>query len=136
MTGGFAILARSPQCAIEMRTILASLLWPANAAELRDVRSVLALGITAVVDLAASEPPVVYPRDIVYLRIPLNDGAGNPQAVLRLAINSTADLIRAGRPMLVACNAGMSRSPAIVAAARRFLADRLGAGAGGPSHGR
>lgn len=85
--------------------------------DLRSPRETLGRGVTAIVDLAASEPPVVYPRDIVYCRLPLCDGGDNGAARLRLAIATTTALVRAGTPTLVACSMGMSRSPAIAAAA-------------------
>lgn len=100
-----------------MRPIIADLLWIGNALDIRDVKAVLSLCVRGVVDLAANEPPVLYPRDIAYCRFPLNDGAANDPATLKLAILSTAEFVKAKMPTLVACSAGMSRSPAIVAAA-------------------
>ena len=69
------------------------------------------------VDLAANEPPTVLPRGLIALRFPILDGAGNPAWLLRLAIESLASLLRAGIPTLVHCSAGMSRTPAVAAAA-------------------
>jgi len=100
-----------------MQNIIPHLLWIENSRDLRDVVATLSLNVQAVVDLAASEVPVGYPRDIAYLRLPLEDGADNSPAVVRLAIHVTAELIVAQIPALVACSMGMSRSPAIVAAA-------------------
>jgi hypothetical protein len=91
--------------------------WIGNALDARSVAAVLFLGIRAVIDLAASEPAIQYPRDIVYCRIPLNDGAEDNSATLRLAVFSTTELVKSQVRTLVACSAGMSRSPAIVAAA-------------------
>jgi protein-tyrosine phosphatase len=100
-----------------MREVVPNLVWIGNAHDLRDVKSVLAHGISAVVDLAAEEPAAQYPRDTVYCRIPLVDSAGNSPSILRLAIETTSWLIQSRVPALVACGGGMSRSPAIVAAA-------------------
>ncbi|MEX0713566.1 MAG: dual specificity protein phosphatase [Pirellulales bacterium] len=100
-----------------MREVVPNLVWIGNAGDLRDVKSVLARGIEAVVDLAAEEPAVQYPRDAVYCRIPLVDSTGNAPSMLRLAIETTSRLIQSRVPALVACGGGMSRSPAIVAAA-------------------
>jgi protein-tyrosine phosphatase len=100
-----------------MRNIIPDRLWIGNAHDIQDVRGVLSLGIRAVVDLAASETPIRYPRDIAYCRLPLNDGSENEPAILRLAIDSAAEFVRGGIRTLVACSAGMSRSPAVVAAA-------------------
>jgi hypothetical protein len=100
-----------------MRAITPGLLWIGNALDMCDIRAVLSLGVRAVVDLAANELPVQYPRDIAYCRFPLVDGKGNDLVLLRLAVFTTAELVRSSVPTLVVCSAGMSRSPAIVAAA-------------------
>lgn len=120
-----------------MRDVLAGKLWIGNARDARDVRSVLSAGITSVIDLAMEEPPVVYPREIIYCRFPLLDGPDNPPARLRIAIVTAADLIRARIPTLIACGGGMSRAPSIAAAAlalatgielQQALAEVLGTG--------
>ncbi len=105
-----------------MRKAILDSLWIGNAHDLRDVQAALAIGIRAVVDLAANEPPVLYPRDIAYCRLPLVDGPGNDKALLRLAVITTAEFIGSRVPTLVACSAGMSRSPAIIAAAIALFA--------------
>jgi protein-tyrosine phosphatase len=92
-------------------------LWTGNAREAREVRAVLSFGIGAVVDLAMEEPPILFPRDVIYCRFPLVDGAGNLPAVVKAAVETTNQLIRGNVPTLVACGAGMSRSAAIVAVA-------------------
>jgi predicted protein tyrosine phosphatase len=104
-----------------MRPIIPDLLWIGNTLDARDVRAVLSLGVRAVIDLAANESPIQYPRDIAYCRLPLNDGAENDPAILRLAVHSTAEFVKARVPTLVTCSAGMSRSPAVVAAALALL---------------
>jgi protein-tyrosine phosphatase len=114
-----------------MREVVLQKLWIGNAMDARDVTRVLDLGIAAIVDLTIEEPPIQFPRDVVYCRFPLIDGAGNSPAVLRAAIETTAILITSETPTLVACGAGMSRSPAVVATAiatteRIPLADALG----------
>jgi len=101
-----------------MREVIPERLWIGNALDARDVTGVLGLGVTAVIDLAIEEPPIQFPRDIAYCRFPLIDGSGNQPAILRAAIETTATFIKSGTPTLVACGAGMSRSPAIVAAAK------------------
>jgi protein-tyrosine phosphatase len=114
-----------------MREVIPDKLWIGNALDARDVPGVLGLGITAIIDLAIEEPPIQFPRDITNCRFPLIDGSGNPPAIMRAAIETTATFIASGTPTLVACGAGMSRSPAIVAAAmatseRITLVDALG----------
>jgi protein-tyrosine phosphatase len=99
-----------------MREVVANL-WIGNARDSRNVSHVLTVGIKAVIDLAMEEPPILFPRDIVYARLPLLDGSGNDSAILRAAMGLTATLIASHIPTLVSCSGGMSRSPAIVAAA-------------------
>jgi len=100
-----------------MREVLSQLLWIGNARDARDVQGVLDLGISAIIDLALEEPPVSFPREIVYCRLPLIDGGENNPATLQTAIETVARFIQADVPTLVACSGGMSRSPAIAAAA-------------------
>jgi protein-tyrosine phosphatase len=100
-----------------MREAITHCLWLGNSAEARDITSVLGLGIVAIIDLAMEEPAIHYPRDILYCRIPLVDGSGNRPEIIRAAVDLTASLIDSRVPTLVACGAGMSRSPIIVAAA-------------------
>jgi|SRR6516162_6558517 hypothetical protein len=92
-------------------------LWLGHAGDLRDPRAIFAADIRAVVDLAINEPPAALPRELIYCRFPLLDGAGNPDWLLRLAVDTVAALLRERTPTLVACSAGMSRSLAIAAAA-------------------
>lgn len=100
-----------------MREVIPNALWIGNARDARDVTGVLAAGIDVVIDLALEEPPIPFPRDIVYCRFPLLDGAGNAPALLRSIIDTTANFVAAERPTLVACSGGMSRSPVIASAA-------------------
>ena len=100
-----------------MHEVISGRLWIGNAVEARDLRRLLNLGVRAVVDLAIEEVPVSVVRELVYCRIPLIDGASNPPERLRLAVETVASLIRQDTPTFVFCGAGMSRSPAITAAA-------------------
>lgn len=100
-----------------MREVIPELLWIGKALDTREMRTILGAGVTAIIDLAIEEPSIQFPRDIVYCRFPLIDGEGNSPPVLRAAIQMTAHFVRSEIPTLVACSAGMSRSPAIVAAA-------------------
>jgi len=100
-----------------MTEIVPERLWIGNLQQARDVTSVLNRGIRAIVDLALEELPVSFPRDFTYLRIPLLDGPDNTRSQLELAVSAVATLIAAGVPLLVVCGAGLSRSPAVVAAA-------------------
>ncbi|TWU28531.1 dual specificity protein phosphatase family protein [Bythopirellula polymerisocia] len=88
-----------------------------NVSDVRNPQSLLTAGIGAVVDLAANESPEPLPRELVHCRFPLIDGAENPAWLLRNAVHTVAALLRADVQTLVYCGAGMSRTPAIAAAA-------------------
>ncbi|MFG0334056.1 MAG: hypothetical protein ACF8TS_11895, partial [Maioricimonas sp. JB049] len=98
-----------------MREVILKRLWVGHTREARDVRDVLARGVDVVVDLALEEPPLQYPRDIVYCRFPLVDGEGNNPTLLRAAVDVTERFVTAGTPTLIVCGMGMSRSAAIAA---------------------
>ena len=83
----------------------------------RNRASVLAFSIEAVVDLAIEELPSPISRELLYFRIPLIDGCGNYQTHLKLAIDTIRHLIASETPTLIACSAGLSRSPLLTAAA-------------------
>ncbi len=100
-----------------MREVLPGLLWVSNAIDARDISGVLGTGVEAVVDVAIEEKPIAFPRDILYCRIPLNDGEGNRPEFLRTAVEVVMRLMSAKCRTLVCCGAGMSRSPAVAAMA-------------------
>ena len=106
-----------------MREVIPRQLWLGNAKDARDLPRLLDTGIRAIVDLALEELPPELTREIVYCRFPLLDGAGNAPELLSVAIDTTASLIGKRVPTLVSCGAGMSRSPAIVAAALAIARD-------------
>ena len=107
-----------------MRVIEPYLLWIGNAGDVWRVADLMDAGIRAVVDLATNEPIAALPREIVYCRFPLFDGADNERWLLRAASDTISELLRANVPTLVACSAGMSRSPALAAAAIAKLSGR------------
>jgi protein-tyrosine phosphatase len=92
-------------------------LYLGNALDARDLRRLYDLQIAAVIDLALEELPAQLGREIIYCRFPLIDGGGNPTWLLRAAVETTLGLLNQAVPTLVACSGGMSRSPAILAAA-------------------
>ncbi len=98
-----------------MRQVNELMLWIGNAGDLRDARSVLDLGIEAVIELADSEQFAVLPRELVRFRFPLSDGGINPAWLLRLASESVAALIGARVPTLICCGGEMSRSVCVAA---------------------
>ena len=107
-----------------MRLVPPYSLWIGNVGDVRRVADLIELGIVAVVDLAANEPVASLPREFIYCRFPLLDGVGNESGMLRAAIETISGLLRNNVPTLVACSAGMSRSPALAAAAISRLNDR------------
>jgi protein-tyrosine phosphatase len=97
-----------------MTRIEPHLLWVGHAGDGLAFRDLDAL---AVVQLAIEERPLSGLREQIVCRFPLLDGDGNDVGLLRLAIRCVAFLIQTKIPTLVCCGAGMSRSPAVVAAA-------------------
>jgi len=100
-----------------MHPILPNQLWIGDAGDGRDPERLLQNGIVAVINLAAEEPSPILPRSMVYCHFPLVDGAPDDPTILRVAIQTVATLLKNQVPTLVYCGAGMSRSPAVVAAA-------------------
>ncbi len=92
-------------------------LWLGHKGEGDDFRQIFDKGIKAVIDLALEEPPTQPPRELVYGRFPLLDGAGNRGELLFLAVSTVATLLKMHVPLLVICGGGVSRSPAVAAAA-------------------
>ena len=82
-----------------------------------ELARILAAGIQAVVQLAAEEATLELPRDLLYCRVPILDGPGNDFKLLSLAATTIANLLEKKLPTLVCCGGGMSRSPALAAAA-------------------
>ena len=104
-----------------MREILPNQLWIGNAGDGRDAGRLLRAGVAAVINLAAEEPSPNLPRSMIYCHFPLVDGPQDDQTVLDVAIQTVASLLKKQIPTLVYCGAGMSRSPAVVAAARSIV---------------
>jgi protein-tyrosine phosphatase len=96
-------------------------LWLGHAGDGRDFRALFDAGVEAVVRLAAEVPPEATPRELICCRFPLLDGTGNRAELLSLAIHTVVALLRLRVPTLVCCGAGMSRSPAIAAAAMALI---------------
>ena len=90
-----------------------NLLWIGNAFDARDPRQLFDREIAAVVDLAYEELPAQLPRQLIYCRFPLLDGAGNEGPILLHALQTVIGFLDSATPTLVACSAGMSRSPTI-----------------------
>jgi len=104
-----------------MREILSHKLWIGNAADVRDVEQIMDSGILAIIDLAMEQAISSLPRTLVYCRFPITDGQQDSQSILRTAIETLVSFVQKGIPTLICCNAGMSRSPAVVAGAMAVL---------------
>jgi hypothetical protein len=100
-----------------MNQILPYLLWVGHEGHGRDFRLLFDNGIRALVQLALDEEPVQPPRELISCRFPLLDGTGNRPEVLRLSIDTVASLLRMHVPALVCGGSGVSRAPAVAAAA-------------------
>ncbi|MEM9412733.1 MAG: dual specificity protein phosphatase [Planctomycetota bacterium] len=98
-----------------MHEVHPGLLWIGHAMDVRDPQSIFDVGISAVIDVAYEETPSGVPRQLVYCRFPLNDGGGNEPGRIVQALKTTTDFLRSGTKTMVACSAGMSRSPSIAA---------------------
>jgi hypothetical protein len=100
-----------------MKQIIPYPLWVGHAGDGRDFRRILDAGIQAIVQLAMEEPSLQPPRELIYCRFPLIDGKGNRPELLDLTLHTTVGLLDSRIPILLCCGAGMSRAPAIGAAA-------------------
>jgi predicted protein tyrosine phosphatase len=100
-----------------IREIYGDLVFLGNALDARDLRGLHDHRIEAVVDLAINEPPAQPARDMIYCRFPLVDGDGNSNAIIEAALRCLLALIENNVRTVVSCSAGMSRSPAVAAAA-------------------
>lgn len=100
-----------------MNQIVPHFVWVGHADSARDIQTLFRLDIRAVVQLAVEETPLSLPREIMYCRFPLVDGTGNAEKTLVAAVKTLVTLLELRVPTLVACGAGMSRSPAVTAAA-------------------
>ena len=100
-----------------MREVIPGRLWIGHGGDVRDPVEVLDAEVAALVNLAAEELPPMLPRDILYCHFPLVDGPGNSPAMLKIAVDMIASLLREKIQTLVYCGAGMSRSVAIASAA-------------------
>ena len=89
--------------------------WIGNAFDARDPEPLFQLGIRAVIDVAYEEKPAVLSRQLIYCRFPRLDGGGNDFQLLLQTLRSVLIFLESDTKLLVACSAGMSRSPSIAA---------------------
>lgn len=107
-----------------IRNVYSDHLYVGNALDARDLRMLYDNGIRAVVDLAINEKPAQLGRELIYCRFPINDGDGNPDWLIAIAIQTIVSMVRHEIRTLVACSAGMSRAPSIAAASKAVLTNR------------
>ncbi len=90
-----------------------------SAPSRRQIRVLMATGVTTVVDLRSSAEPngVHWPETIVYARIPFEDHGSPSAGDLEEAGRTVATLMRQGDTVLVHCRAGLERSPTVACAA-------------------
>ena len=103
-----------------MHEILPNLLWIGHAFDVREPRPLFEARITAVIDVAYEEPPAQIPRQLTYCRFPLNDGGGNDGNMLLQTLLTATDFLASNTRTIIACSAGMSRSPTIAAFALAY----------------
>jgi protein-tyrosine phosphatase len=99
-----------------LREVIPSQLWIGGVGDIVDPRSLYESGVEAILHLAASTLPTKLSREIVYCRVPIIDGAENSPERLKFVIETGVMLVKNKVPTLIACSAGMSRSPSITAA--------------------
>ena len=107
-----------------IRQIHSDRLFIGNAFDARNLRLLGENAIAAVVDLAENEPPAQLARDTIYCRFPIVDGDGKSNSILETAVRTVVKLVKNDYRTLIACSAGMSRSPAVAAAAVAILTQR------------
>lgn len=91
-------------------------LWLGNASDLRDISSMLNLGITAIIDLAIEQPLPTMPRMTNYCRFVMTDDGENDPATILAAISTATAFANRQHSTAICCNAGLNRSPSIAAA--------------------
>jgi protein-tyrosine phosphatase len=104
-----------------MREILSNRLWIGNVGDSRSAGCLLQAGVAAVINLAAEELSPTLPRSMIYCHFPIMDGVQDEPGILDVAIQTLVLLLKNEVPTLVYCSAGMSRSPALAAAALAIL---------------
>ncbi len=100
-----------------MRRVPGTNLYLGDRGDVQDPAAPRRNGIAVVVDLAMEEAPLRLDRERTVIRVPLMDGSGNEPELIRLAIGVVETLLRMDVATLVLCSAGISRTPAIAAAA-------------------
>lgn len=98
-------------------TEIAPRLYLGSVNDLKNRALIESKGITAIVSVCRYVPHKEY-QNCIRIHVPLEDGEGNTLARFTCAANNVYGLLGAYREtVFVHCRAGMSRSPAVVAAA-------------------
>ncbi len=96
-------------------------IWLGNTSDLRDIRSVLKHGVTAIIDLAIEDPLPTIPRATTYCRFMITDDGENNPANIHAAILAASAFVSGGHVAAICCSAGLSRSPSIAAATMSYI---------------
>jgi hypothetical protein len=99
-----------------VRLISGYRLFVGPAMTLKDPAAVLATGVQTVICVAAEKFPDPWPRDLPFLRLPLDEGASNSEPLVTLLLHIVGRLIAEDVPTLIVCSMGMSRSVGVAAA--------------------
>lgn len=96
--------------------------WVADGIALGGIRDLMDFGllleqeIDAVLQLCGRDSPVDFPFSLTLLALPVEDGKPLPEEMLRRGVRFIRKQRQSGASVLVACGAGVSRSPTFVAA--------------------
>lgn len=100
-----------------MTEIVPGRLYLGNMADANNIPLLHERGIKSIMSVCQFAPKKAREQPFVRVHVPLVDGPNEPE-IFALAVALTARLLLASeRPMLVHCRGGVSRSPAVLAAA-------------------
>jgi atypical dual specificity phosphatase len=99
-------------------------LYVGGSGAVADHRALGEADIATVVGLTHDPPTGDYPDGVRVVREPMMDGPRNDADAFERAVDATLDALAAGRPTLVHCSAGSSRSVAVAATALACATDR------------
>ena len=92
-------------------------LFVGTLADAGDTEAVRERGIELLVSLTHGRPESGFPTAVTVRRHSMTDGPRNERAAFRAAVNAVRSGLAAETPVLVHCQSGASRSPAVAATA-------------------
>lgn len=90
-----------------------------------DIAELKRQGITAVLNVAAKTQPDVRGTGLMYACMPLHDNHENARHLMVAAAAALAGLLQTDGKVLVCCQSGLSRSPAVVAITMDWTPEHL-----------